>query len=61
MIPLHNPISNIVYSAEGSAVDTVICQGRILMYNRYIPDEEEILNGASASAQDLLRRAGVEG
>lgn len=61
MIPLHNPVSNIAYAAEGSAVDTVICQGRILMHNRYIPDEEEILTGASASAQDLLSRAGVVG
>ncbi|MDD3574744.1 MAG: amidohydrolase family protein [Methanospirillum sp.] len=59
MIPLHNPVSNIVYSANGSAVDTVICQGKILMYNRYIPDEEEIIAGTMKSAGDLLSRAGI--
>lgn len=59
MVPLHNPVSNIVYSANGSAVDTVICQGKILMYNSYIPDEEEIIAGASGSAGDLLQRAGT--
>jgi len=59
MIPLHNPVSNIAYSAEGSVVDTVICQGKILMHNRYIPGEERIVTGASESADDLLSRAGV--
>jgi hypothetical protein len=29
------------------------------MYNSYIPDEEEIIAGASGSAGDLLQRAGT--
>jgi len=44
---------------KGSVVDTVICQGKILMYNRYIPDEEKIIAGARESADDLLNRAGI--
>jgi len=59
MIPLHNPVSNIAYSADGGAVDTTICNGRILMRNRYVPDENEIIKGASSSADDLLNRAGI--
>ena len=57
MVPLHNPVSNIVYSAEGGDVRTVICNGRVLMYNRYIPGEEEVIAGAGKSAAQLLDRA----
>ncbi len=43
MTPMHNWESNIVYAAEGSAVDTVICDGKILMRNRKVDGEEEVL------------------
>ncbi len=56
--PLHNPASNLVYSCSGSAVRTVICHGDILMEDRIIPWEEEVLRGASAAAADLVRRGG---
>jgi len=59
MVPLHNPVSNIVYSAQGGAVDTVLCNGKVLMHNRFIPEENEIIVGASSSAADLLDRAGA--
>ena len=29
--PLYNPVSNLVYSATGGSVDTVICNGKILV------------------------------
>ena len=29
--PLYNPVSNLVYSATGASVDTVICNGKILV------------------------------
>lgn len=32
--PLYNPVSNLVYSATGASVDTVICDGKILMQGR---------------------------
>ena len=56
--PLHSISSNMVYSCSGAAVLTTICNGRVLMLDRYIPGEEEVLAGASAAAADLVRRAG---
>jgi 5-methylthioadenosine/S-adenosylhomocysteine deaminase len=56
--PLHHAASNIVYSCTGSAVNTVICQGRVLMHHRIVPGEEEILAGAAKSAADLVKRVG---
>lgn len=38
--------ANLVYSADSSVIDTVICDGRILMENRRIDGEEEILADA---------------
>jgi len=42
--PLYNPVSNLVYSATGASVDTVLCDGRILMEGRELKtlNEEEI-------------------
>jgi hypothetical protein len=39
-------------------VDTVICDGRILMLHGEIPGEEKILADAAASAASLARRSG---
>jgi 5-methylthioadenosine/S-adenosylhomocysteine deaminase len=54
MTPNHNLISNIVYSANGSCVDTVICDGRILMQNREVEGEEEILEKSKKVASNLV-------
>ncbi|MEI8331878.1 MAG: amidohydrolase family protein [Methanomicrobiales archaeon] len=56
-IPLHNVTSNLVYSCSGSAVETTICDGRVLMLNREIPGEEEILAGAAKAAHELVSRS----
>ena len=47
--------SNIVYAANGSNVDTTICNGKILMENRKILvlDEEKILEDAKIAIQEL--------
>ncbi len=55
--PLHNATSNLVYSCSGAAVETTICDGRVLMLNREVPGEEQILSGAAGAARDLVRRA----
>ncbi len=57
MVPLHNPVSNLVYAASGGMVSTVLCNGRVLMHERHIPGEEEVLEGARKTAADLLARA----
>ncbi|MFH1126406.1 MAG: amidohydrolase [Candidatus Altiarchaeota archaeon] len=56
MTPNHNLVSNLVYSASGSCVDTVICDGKILMQNRKVKGEEEILEEAEKTAGKLLEK-----
>ena len=46
MIGDYNLIANMVYSADSSVIDTVICAGKVLMRNRYVPGEEEIISCA---------------
>ncbi len=54
--PGHNLISDAVYSANGSVVDTVICDGELLMQNRNIDGEEEIIENVKKVARDLFSR-----
>ena len=49
-------VSNLVYAANGSCVDTVVCDGKVLMEHRHVPGEEEILERAAAMAYDLVKR-----
>ena len=56
MTPNFNLISNLVYSANGSCIDTVICDGKILMENRHVPGENEIIEKANKVAFDLVKR-----
>jgi 5-methylthioadenosine/S-adenosylhomocysteine deaminase len=55
--PLHNATSNLVYSCSGGAVGTTICDGRVLMLDREVPGEEQILAEAGKAAHELVRRA----
>ena len=54
MTPAHDVISNVVYAADGGCVDTVVCDGRVLMEGRRVPGEAEILREAAAHAAKLL-------
>jgi 5-methylthioadenosine/S-adenosylhomocysteine deaminase len=56
MIPNHNYISNLIYSANGSAVDTVICDGKIVMENCIVPGEDEIFDTVPKIVQELIKR-----
>jgi 5-methylthioadenosine/S-adenosylhomocysteine deaminase len=56
MIPLHHPDSNVVYACSGDAVKTTICDGRVLMLDRFIPGEAEAGKEAARVAQDLVER-----
>jgi cytosine/adenosine deaminase-related metal-dependent hydrolase len=46
LMPVRNPISNLVYAANGADVDTVIIDGEIVMQNREVKtmDEQKILD-----------------
>ena len=55
-VPGFNPHSDIVYAANGYSVDTVICMGQVLMENRYVEGEEEIMEAARKVARTLSRR-----
>lgn len=55
--PLHNPVSNLVYSCNGGAVDTTICDGKVLMLEGEIPGEAAVVEDAARAARELVRRA----
>jgi 5-methylthioadenosine/S-adenosylhomocysteine deaminase len=55
--PLHHASSNLVYSCNGGAVETTICDGKVLMLEREIPGEAEIQKSAARAAYELVRRA----
>jgi 5-methylthioadenosine/S-adenosylhomocysteine deaminase len=52
--PGHSLSSDLTYAADGSCVDTLICDGEILMQDRRVGGEEEILARANEAAQDLV-------
>jgi len=56
--PNHHFISNLVFSANGSCVDTVICDGRIVMRDKKVTGEDEIMEKAANAAYDLIKRGG---
>ncbi len=53
--PVHQPISQLVYAANSSSVDTVMVAGKVLMEHRELKtlDEEKILYEASRCAKRL--------
>jgi len=56
LVPNFNLASDLIYAVNGSCVDTVICDGKVLMRGRHVPGEEEVLEGAKRVAHDLVRR-----
>jgi 5-methylthioadenosine/S-adenosylhomocysteine deaminase len=55
-VPNFDSYSDIVYTANGYAVDTVICMGRVVMEHRHVEGEEEIMARARTIARGLARR-----
>jgi 5-methylthioadenosine/S-adenosylhomocysteine deaminase len=49
-------VSNLVYAAHSDCVDTVICNGKILMENRHIPEEQTILHKTTEIAHRLIKK-----
>ncbi len=56
MVPCHDLAANLVYAGAGSAVDTTVCAGKILMRGGKIEGEEEVLEEAARRARDLAAR-----
>ncbi len=57
LIPHFHLASDLIYAANGSCVDTLICDGRILMRGRRVAGEEEIMVKAREVAFALVKRA----
>ena len=57
MTPVHNLESNLAYAANGSAVDTVLIDGEVVMEHRGVAGEEEVIREARRCAHALVERA----
>lgn len=62
LVPVRNPVSNLVYAANGSDVDTVIIDGKIVMQGRKVKtiDETEIVEQAQEVGLEVDKRLGLE-
>ena len=59
LTPFRHPMSHLVYAANGADVDTVICNGEILMMNKKLEvlDEAEVIKLAEDAAEELLSKS----
>ena len=55
LVPGFNLASDLVYAADSSCVDTVICDGNVLMENRIVPGEDDIIAAAREAATRLVK------
>ncbi|QRN85584.1 amidohydrolase [Clostridia bacterium] len=61
-IPMHNPISTLIYSSGNKNVETVLIDGKVVMENSIILglNESALAASGQATADDLARRAGTD-
>jgi len=61
-LPVHNPVANLVYCAHGGCVDSVICDGQVVLRNREILtlDEDAIRAEAIDRARSIVSRSGLD-
>jgi 5-methylthioadenosine/S-adenosylhomocysteine deaminase len=57
LTPHFHLASDLIYAANGSCIDTLICDGRILMRGGRVEGEEEIMAKAHEKAFDLVKRS----
>jgi 5-methylthioadenosine/S-adenosylhomocysteine deaminase len=57
LTPHFHLASDLIYAANGSCVDTLICDGRVLMRDGRVAGEEEIVAKAREKAFDLVKRS----
>jgi 5-methylthioadenosine/S-adenosylhomocysteine deaminase len=62
MLPLHDPVANMVSSMRTENIVSVMVDGRWLMRDRKIMtvNEQEILTESKVRAADIARRAGIK-
>lgn len=58
LVPNYNLISNIVYAADSKCVDTVICNGQIVMESGHVKGEEQIIEQAIIAKERLMKAVG---
>ncbi|WKY46888.1 amidohydrolase [Eubacteriaceae bacterium ES3] len=61
-IPVHNPVSTLVYSSGMDNIESVAVDGRLILHNSKFTggiDEEAAYRKAQATADDLALRAGI--
>jgi 5-methylthioadenosine/S-adenosylhomocysteine deaminase len=56
MVPSYDLLSNWVYSADSSCIDSVICDGKFLMQGGKVPGEELILEAAFKASSRLAAK-----
>lgn len=54
--PNYNFLANLIYSANSSCVDTVICDGKVIMKGRVVPGEQEVLEMVNRLAHTLISK-----
>lgn len=59
---LFNPINNLVYSADGRSVHTVIVDGRVVVedHKATFVDEEELIHKVQDIGNSMLKRTGID-
>lgn len=64
LTPCPDPVSALVYQVQGFEIDTVLCQGKVIMDNRklssFVKPIGEITSDASEAASRLVERVGIE-
>jgi cytosine/adenosine deaminase-related metal-dependent hydrolase len=60
--PIWNPVAAIVFGAQGSDVDTVVIDGKVVMQNRQVLtlDEDAIVDDVRRRYLEVAERAGIE-
>ena len=54
LLPNNNLMSNMIYSADSSCITDVFCDGKPIMRNKKIPNENEIISDFKRVCSDLL-------
>jgi 5-methylthioadenosine/S-adenosylhomocysteine deaminase len=62
-VPVHDPITTLVYAANGNMVDSVMVDGKFIMKGREVLtfDESEVKRQVQKASDNLLKRSNLDG